>query len=105
MELSEPEYKQLAETVVEAAAEREAIKAEAQAVGEPLTVRNRDDVPKRSAMTERGVQRSRTSKRHYGGREMRVNQDRAKRSAQAVEAEAGLGLPAMPKGGYQDKDD
>lgn len=82
------------------AAEIERELAKSTAKDERQTRVNRPDVPARTAMTERGIQRSRTSKRHYGGREMKINQDRAARAATAVEAEAGLDLPAMPKGGY-----
>lgn len=86
--------------VIAAEAEHEAVKIKTVASGEPKFVANRTDVPMRTAMTERGIQKSRTSKRHYGGREMKINQDRAERKTTAIEAEAGLDLPAMPKGGY-----
>lgn len=88
--------------VKEAEAVHEQTKAAARAAGEPQFVSDRTDIPQRSAMTERGVTKSRTSKRHYGGREMRINQDRAAGLAQAREAEEGLALPRMPKGGYDE---
>jgi hypothetical protein len=83
-----------------AAAEYDTVRSAARAADEPQLVSNRSDVPQRTVMTQRGVTKSRTSKRHYGAREMRINQDRADRKSVAVEAEAGLELPAMPRGGY-----
>src|SRR4029453_3533768 len=61
-----PEERADLETVVaEAATEIATLKTEAKAAGEPLVKWAPKDVPKRTAMTERGIQRSRTSKRHY----------------------------------------
>jgi hypothetical protein len=94
------ERDRLTEVIEQADNERVTLKAEAEAADESLTVREPHDVPVRAAMTQRGIQRSRTSKRHYGHREMKLNQDRAARLPQAVEAEAGLELPPMPRGGY-----
>jgi hypothetical protein len=100
-----PEARQIVEAakaeVARLEVEHEMTKAAVQASGEEQFVTNRTDVPRRAAATNRGITRSRTSTRHYGHREMKINQDRAERTASAIEAEAGLSLPSMPKGGYE----